>query len=71
MILSLPINLYLKSEIKFVIKQIQKFLMKNKIRNSKKIKPDKKSIYLRKLILMCLKHEKRGHVAQQCLWLKF
>ena len=36
--------------------------MKNKIRNSKKIKLDKKSIYLRKLILMCLKHEKRGHV---------
>ena len=36
--------------------------MKNKILNSKKIKLDKKSIYLRKLILECLKSEKRGHV---------
>jgi len=36
--------------------------MKNKILNSKKIKLDQKSIYLRKLILECLKSEKRGHV---------
>ena len=36
--------------------------MKNKILKSKKIKLDKKSIYLRKLILLCLKSEKRGHV---------
>ncbi len=36
--------------------------MKNKILKSKKIKLDKKSIYLRKLILQCLKSEKRGHV---------
>ncbi len=36
--------------------------MKSKIQKSKKIKLDKKSIYLRKLILMCLKAEKRGHV---------
>ena len=36
--------------------------MKNKIIKSKKIKLDKKSIYLRKLILLCLKSEKRGHV---------
>ncbi len=36
--------------------------MKNKISQSKKIKLDKKSIYLRKLILQCLKSEKRGHV---------
>lgn len=36
--------------------------MKAKIINSKKIKLDKKSIYLRKLILLCLKSEKRGHV---------
>lgn len=36
--------------------------MRSKINSSKKIKLDEKSIYLRKLILMCLKHEKRGHV---------
>jgi len=36
--------------------------MKIKIFESKKIKLDKKSIYLRKLILLCLKHQKRGHV---------
>tara|TARA_B100000787_G_C16192965_1_gene298693 strand:+ start:1773 stop:2585 length:813 start_codon:yes stop_codon:yes gene_type:complete len=36
--------------------------MKNKILKSKKIKLDKKSIYLRKLILLCLKSEKRGHI---------
>ena len=36
--------------------------MEKKIKNSQKIKLDKKSIYLRKLILMCLKKEKRGHV---------
>jgi len=36
--------------------------MKAKIIQSKKIKLDKKSIYLRKLILLCLKSEKRGHV---------
>ena len=37
--------------------------MKKKIKNSQKIRLDKKSIYLRKLILTCLKkHEKRGHV---------
>ena len=29
---------------------------------AKLIKLDKKSIYLRKLILICLKGEKRGHV---------
>ena len=36
--------------------------MKKKIKNSQKIRLDKKSIYLRKLILTCLKNEKRGHV---------
>lgn len=36
--------------------------MKKKIKESNEIKLDKKSIYLRKLILTCLKHEKRGHV---------
>lgn len=36
--------------------------MKTKIIKAKKIKLDKKSIYLRKLILLCLKSEKRGHV---------
>lgn len=36
--------------------------MKIKIKKSKQIRLDNKSIYLRKLILMCLKSEKRGHV---------
>jgi transketolase len=36
--------------------------MKDKILKSKQIKLDKKSIDLRKLILLCLKSEKRGHV---------
>ena len=36
--------------------------MINLIRSSKFIKLDQRSIYLRKLILMCLQSEKRGHV---------
>ena len=36
--------------------------MRNFIKLSESIKLDERSIYLRKLILMCLENEKRGHV---------
>ena len=37
-------------------------MINNLSSKAKLIKLDNKSIYLRKLILMCLKSEKRGHV---------